>query len=117
MGRWDIPTSTGAKRHRVTLQRQEPGETDEYGQEQEVWADVASYWALVEFREGKIADSGRGLYERTGLITLRYIGEIAAGTHRFLFGSRVLHITAVEDVLDRHRELRINYRELEGEAP
>jgi head-tail adaptor len=112
----DNRAGIGARRHRLTLQRLDVESTDDFGQEREVWVSVGEYWGLVEFEGGSITEGGRGLYERTGTITLRRVADVKAGTHRFLFHGRVLHIVSVDDVLDRRRELRIRYRELEGES-
>jgi HK97 gp10 family phage protein len=57
MGRFDIPTGTGAKRHRITLQTKTKTR-DDYGQVTTAWASGGTYWALVEFVDGQQVQQG-----------------------------------------------------------
>jgi SPP1 family predicted phage head-tail adaptor len=117
MGRFDIPTGTGAKRHRITLQTKTKTR-DDYGQVTTAWASGGTYWALVEFVDGQQVQQGaRVVAERTGTITMRWIGDLDTTDQRFLFGDRVLHIISIQDVGERRRELRLKWREVVGEAP
>lgn len=116
MPRFDIPTTAGAKRHRITLETA-VDVADAYGQVIRTWGATATYWASIDQDRTEMdVNAAQVKAERTGLITMRYFGPIDATMQRFSFRGRIMHIKGVEDVGELHKEYRIQYHEMVGAA-
>lgn len=97
----------GPMRQRVTLQTLTKSK-DRYGQEIEVWTTVNTYWAEIVTLSGREAVNARQIKaESTHRITMRYEGTVIDETMRFLFNSRVLKVSWVNNVEQRNREYLI----------
>lgn len=96
----------GRLRHRVKLQRYDRV-SDGMGGYEEQWVDVATVWASVEPLQGRERFEAQQVQATTShRVRMRYRSDVKPEM-RVLFGSRILHIQAVVDPQERHRELQL----------
>jgi len=101
------PIDSGPMRHRVTLQVNTPVASTT-NQQIASWAEVNTYWAEVKVINGvEAVNADRLRASTTYEVTFRYVGVISPVTHRLVYDSRILNITAVENVDERNRMLKI----------
>lgn len=102
-------------RHRVTIQ-QPVVAVNGYGERITTWSTVATVWAAVEPLRGReFFDAEQTQAEVSHRVVLRYRAGMVA-TMRLLHLTRVLHIQAIIDVDERHRELQLMCREMPDAA-
>ena len=102
-------------RHRVTIQ-QPVVAVNGYGERITTWSTVAVVWAAVEPLRGReFFDAEQTQAEVSHRVVLRYRSGMVA-TMRLLHLTRVLHIQAIIDVDERHRELQLMCREMPDAA-
>ena len=102
-------------RHRVTIQ-QPVVAVNGYGERITTWSTVAVVWAAVEPLRGReFFDAEQVQAEISHRVVLRYRSGMVA-TMRLLHLTRVLHIQAIIDVDERHRELQLMCREMPAAA-
>lgn len=102
----------GGLRHRVTIQDSSDPARDTYGAEIDVWADVATVWAVVEPLQGReFFDAQATNAETTTRIRLRYREGIVPEM-RVTWGNHIYDILSVIEVGSERRELHLMCREL-----
>lgn len=109
--------AAGRKTERVTLQS--PTRTsDGQGGWTTAWSAVGSaVWAEVQTSAGSERwVAGQVMAPVARVVTVWYSAalSVASPTWRIVWGSRVLQIQAVEDVQERHQELRFHCLEVQG---
>ena len=106
---------SGRLRHRVTIQ-QPVVAVNGYGERITTWSTVATVWGAVEPLRGReFFDAEQVQAEVSHRVVLRYRSGLAT-TMRLLHLTRVLHIQAIIDVDERHRELQLMCREMPDAA-
>lgn len=106
---------SGRLRHRVTIQ-QPVVAVNGYGERITTWSTVATVWAAVEPLRGReFFDAEQTQAEVSHRVVMRYRSGMVA-TMRLLHLTRVLHIQAIIDVDERHRELQLMCREMPDAA-
>lgn len=101
----------GDLRHRVTIQKQ-TADTDSFGDEQNVWQDIATVWAAVEPLRGReFFQSQKENAETTVRIRIRYRNGITQDM-RVVFGDKVYEINSIIDIDERHTELQLMCQEV-----
>ena len=84
----------GPLRHRITIQARAAG-MDDFGQESETWATVATVWASVEPLSGRELLSAQQIQSDTShRVRMRYRAGITT-SHRVLFNLRPFNIRSV----------------------
>ena len=106
---------SGRLRHRVTIQSPVVA-TNGYGERIVTWSTVATVWAAVEPLRGReFFDAEQVQAEISHRVVLRFRSGINSSM-RLLHLSRVLHIQAIIDVDERHREMQLMCREMPDAA-
>lgn len=95
-------TPLSKMRRRVQVQSRTVTQ-DTYGAASQTWATVAVRWASVEPLSGREQwQAQQARPDVTHRVRLRRLAGLTA-RHRFLIDGRVLNITSVLDIEDRHR--------------
>jgi SPP1 family predicted phage head-tail adaptor len=106
----------GLLRRRVQVQRR-VSSTDAEGSPQESWTTIRSAWAAVAAltAQERLLAAQAGV-QVTHSVTMRYAADLVVPTAhdlRLVEGARVLEVTSEPvDIQERHRELRLQCREL-----
>jgi SPP1 family predicted phage head-tail adaptor len=97
--------NAGRLDQRVTLERLQPGEPDDYGTTVDEWVSLGTVWAAVEPLAGReYFAAGLMLSEVTTRITLRHRAGLTV-EDRVTHDGRPYNITSVIDYRSQKREL------------
>jgi SPP1 family predicted phage head-tail adaptor len=103
--------AAGKYRHRVTIE-QKTETKNEFGTRVPSWVALATVWARVDTLNGNEKYvSARHLETASVVVEIRYRADITAAM-RVVYGPRTLEISAVIDVGERRRELKLLCKEL-----
>ena len=96
---------TGAKRHRCAIQRNTSTQ-DEFGQDQESWATIATRWGQVKPMSSKeLVASNQVQSNATHEVKLRYDSSLnLTAKDRILYDGRFLNIESIINVGERNKE-------------
>lgn len=96
----------GNLRHRVTIQRLALATADAYGEQTEVWSDVATAWAEVRPLTGTEGWKAKQVQpEATSQVNMRYVSDLTSAD-RLAFGSVFLYpVSVTHDI--RRTETRL----------
>ncbi|PHA00939.1 head-tail adaptor protein [Bacillus pseudomycoides] len=103
----------GKKNKRIILQKRSTDyETDEEGNPLEPWQDVITIWAAVKPLKGREFWQAASVNaENTIRIEIRYRKDIT-NDMRILYDNRILEITNIIDVDEKHREIHLMCKEV-----
>lgn len=98
---------------RIILQNKSSDyETDEEGNPLEPWQDVVKVWATVNPLRGREFWQAASVNaENTIRVEIRYRKGITSNM-RILYGERILEITNVIDVEEKHKEMHLMCKEV-----
>jgi len=103
---------SGRLRHRLSLQSPTHTNTS-VGTIVTTWATVATIWGSIEpLRVGstEFYDSALINAESTIKIVTRYTSD-AKPNYRFVFGTRVFPILAIQNIMERNKEMHFGVKE------
>jgi len=96
----------GKLRHRLILQRDD-GTADASGEVVPSWTTVATLWASIEPIAGReVFEASQAQSRATLRVRIRYYSGLTS-KHRFLWGTRILNIDRVINLLGRDAEMEI----------
>ncbi|HFR4183360.1 TPA: phage head closure protein [Bacillus cereus] len=101
------------KNKRIILQKKSTDyETDEEGNPLEPWQDIVKVWAAVNPLRGREFWQAASVNaENTIRVEIRYRKGIT-NNMRILYGERILEITNVIDVEEKHKEMHLMCKEV-----
>lgn len=111
--KYKMPLNASDLNKRITLQQKSNNyQTDEEGNPIEVWNDIAIIWAAVKPLRGReFWQAASTNAENTIKVIIRYRSGIT-NDMRIAYGNRLLEITNIIDVDEKHREIHLMCKEV-----